>query len=146
MKKKIALLVLLIGLVVAAFAPVIPDTFFVRYGKAYFEAEYVATFLSDDELAAVLTVVRKRGHYGSWAGSGLRTQKVSLLGYFFLYPRLGILAIGPVDLNRNNGCITCTVWVNVGVVCGGLCGYGAIFYLEKLGSEWIVRSHSSWVS
>ena len=130
----------------ALFAPVVPDTFFLRFGPANYDSEYVAGFLSDNELTEVLSLVRSEGHYGAWTGHTLRSERISLFDYFVTYPAVGILSVVEVNSWRNNGCSTCAIAVDVGVNCGGLCGYGATFYLKHIAGNWEIDSHSVWVS
>lgn len=142
MKRVTFVIMFLVVAALLASARIIPDTLFIKYGPTHFEREYVSSFLGDEDLAEILAISRERGHYGSWNGG----PPISLFEYFFTYPKVGILAILPVDPAQNNGCDNCSVKVDIGVICGGLCGYGAIFYFEKTESGWAIDSNTVWVS
>jgi hypothetical protein len=60
--------------------------------------------------------------------------------------RFAILEIRETDPRSLARCPECSLLVNTGHMCGGLCGSGTEFYLLQRAGQWEIREFTLWVS
>lgn len=140
-RKWIVKSVLLATLLAVLFAPLVPTTFFLKFGSVDFDVERFPNGVPELDQVAINQLVREKGHYGhddfpkfvsSWT--------------YLNHNGFGILYASPIE---NQSCAKdeyCVIEVVTGLSCGGLCGGGAMFHLAKKGDQWAIVHESTWVS
>ncbi len=122
--------------------PLIHSDFF-KFKSLAYNSSLNFSSLESAEVTKALTSVYKHEKYLS--GHGL-SRYISIYEYLWVY-EAGILSVRDLSADeREPNCSTCTVVVDTGYTCGGVCGAGTTFYLALIDGEWRIGWYSIWVS
>jgi hypothetical protein len=89
----------------------------------------IVTLISQDQLNYIFN---EDDYYGSW------------FNFYNTFPNTdGLTQLSVVAYNSDNT----KALVDVGLICGPLCGNGTLFYLEKLNGVWVIKKTvDTWIS
>ena len=138
--KTILLLLIIILGIILSYIPIIPTSYFITNGTIEFNEEFFPNGLDVSEQNAINSVFREKGHYGRHAFPDFIS-----LDEYARYD-VGILLVEPLPSHNCPNNHYCKIEVTTGLSCGGLCGAGAVFHIEKTHQKWTVIQYSDWVS
>lgn len=141
--RNIAIMTMIVLGIMASF-PLIPMEPLFGIKTIAYQASSNSSSLNEYEIDNVLDVVRSHSEYTRIGGEA---GYINAYEYLWVYKRIGILSVRDTDLNdKEHRCSICSVVVDTGFTCGGLCGGGATFYLASIDGSWKVVNYTKWVS
>jgi len=141
MRKRFYTLFFVFLAAVLILVPLIPTSYFIKLGSVGFERTQFSNGVDANDQTAVNRIIREEGHYGH----GDFPKFISLYSYS-RYKHFGILRAAPLSSENCGIGQHCKIEVTTGMSCGGFCGGGAVFHLEKTDGEWNITYYADWVS
>ena len=125
------------------FAPIVPTSTLFAWSSVSKGDSRNQSNLTAADLDSVQRLIKAHKMYGP--SEGIPTS-VSLEHLLSGRERFGILEIRDMDAGKQERCPECSLVVNTGLRCGGLCGGGTEFYLLQRAGQWEIREFVLWTS